>query len=118
MRGLFSLIQFCPDLGRMECANVGVVLVVVPYQAYLKMSPTNDVPRRRGFSFDDARLTLAKIAIANRFEREAPSWTDSQELQSFRSREGNNLILTAPKTVLFEDPEKTLEELYSELVAI
>jgi hypothetical protein len=27
-RGFFSIVQFCPDLDRGECANVGVVLVV------------------------------------------------------------------------------------------
>lgn len=118
MRGLFSLIQYCPDLGRMECANVGVVLVVLPYQAYLKMSPTNECPRRRGFTFDDARLTLAKHSIASRFERESSSWTTPQELQSFRAREGNNLILTAPKTVLGDTPEQMLEDLYSDLVSV
>jgi hypothetical protein len=118
MRGLFSLIQYCPDLGRMECANVGIVLVTLPYEVHVKMSPDNEVPKQRGFIFDDDFLTSAKTAIRNRISHEAASWSDPKELEVFRRKEGNNLVLTVPKTVLFEDPEAELDKLYEELVQL
>ena len=118
MRGLFSIIQYCPDLGRMECANVGVVLVTLPYEAHVKMSPDNEVPKQRGFTFDDEFLTLAKTAIANRIRHEATSWSDPKELDVFRRKEGNNLVLTTPRAILLEDPAAELDKLYQDLVQI
>jgi hypothetical protein len=118
MRGIFSLIQYCPDFGRMECANVGVVLVTLPYEAHVKMSPDNEVPKHRGFVFDDEFLTLAKTALASRIRHEATSWVDPKELEAFRRKEGNSLVLTAPKAILLEDPETELDKLFEELVQL
>ena len=36
-KGYYSLIQYCPDLGRLEAANVGVLLFC-PERGFLKFS--------------------------------------------------------------------------------
>ncbi|AKT38397.1 DUF3037 domain-containing protein [Chondromyces crocatus] len=118
-RGFFSLLQFCPDLDRGECANVGVVLSL-PERGFfgVRLSDDNRVPQRRfgRDGFDDARLTLAKRALEGRLRQEGPAWRSADDLLRFARKEGNHLILSAPRTVLLEDPRAELNGLYERLV--
>lgn len=119
MRGFFSVVQFCPDLDRGECANVGVVLVV-PQVGFLnvRLSEDNEGPKQRfgKDAYDDARLTVAKKGIEGRLRDEGKDWKGPEDLQRFGKREGNNLLLTTPKVILVEDPLSELDELYQRLV--
>ena len=46
-RGYYSLIQYCPDLSRLEAVNVGVVLFCPePRFIEARTSAGNDKPRR------------------------------------------------------------------------
>jgi hypothetical protein len=120
-KGFFSVIQFCPDLDRGECANVGVVLVD-PARSFLdvRMSADNEGPKQhfgKG-SFDDTRLAVAKQAIANRLLHEGLSWSEPEQLRKFGRMEGNNLVLSNPRTILVDEPQAELEELYQRLVHV
>jgi hypothetical protein len=121
MRGFFSVVQFCPDLDRGECANVGVVLVV-PQVDFLevRLSEDNEGPKQRfgKDAYDDARLTVAKKGIEGRLRHEGKDWTGPEDLQQFGKREGNNLVLTTPKVILVENPRPELDELYQRLVHV
>jgi hypothetical protein len=116
MRCLFSLIQYCPDRGRQECANLGVVLVTPTLDLFTKLSPDNRIPKHRGFEFDDERLTMAKKAVVSRLRAESFTWRDPNDMNTFRKKEGNSIILTATNVVLTEDPIEEIENLYRELV--
>jgi len=120
-RGFFSVVQFCPDLNRGECANVGVVLVV-PQVGFLdvRLSEDNEGPKQRfgKDAYDDARLTVAKKGIEGRLRHEGKDWRGPEDLQQFGKREGNNLVLTTPKVILVEDPLSELNELYQRLVHV
>lgn len=117
-KGFFSVIQFCPDLDRGECANVGVVLAV-PKRGYLgvRVTDDNDGPKQRfgKETFDDARLSLAKRAIEGRIRAEGSTWTTAEDLVQFGKKEGNNLLLSVPRTILVENCEAELQELYMRL---
>ncbi len=120
-KGFFSIIQYCPDLDRGESANVGVVLVV-PEAGFLgvKFSDDNEGPKQRfgKDTYDDARLTDAKQALEGRLREEGTSWSNSDELLKFGKKEGNRLLLSAPRVMLVVDPTAELEELYRRLVHV
>jgi len=120
-KGFFSVLQFCPDLDRGECANVGVVLAV-PKLHFLsvRLAEDNEGPKQRfgKEAFDDARLSLAKRAIAGRIREEGPAWTEAEHLVLFGKKEGNNILLSAPRTILVENAEADLEELFQRLVHV
>lgn len=82
-RGFFSIVQYCPDLDRGECANVGVVLCV-PELGYLgvRMSENNEGPKQRfgATAFDDFQLTAAKAAIEGRIRAEGAAWTEPSQV--------------------------------------
>jgi hypothetical protein len=119
-RGFFSVVQFCPDLDRGECANVGVILVV-PSHGFLDvcLSKDNEGPKQRfgRDAYDDTRLTVAKKALEGRLRYEGKEWRGPEDLQRFAKREGNHLMLATPKLILVETPQADLEELYHRLVA-
>jgi hypothetical protein len=120
-KGFFSVIQFCPDLDRAECANVGVVLVA-PAHGFLEvhMSDDNEGPKQRfgRDAFDDRRLSFAKQALTNRLREEGKGWQDAEQLRKFGRMEGNNLVLSPPRTIVVEDPQADLAELYQRLVHV
>src|SRR5260221_9191136 len=120
-KGFFSVIQFCPDLDRGECANVGVVLAV-PKLGYLdvRLSVDNEAPKQRfgKEAFDDVRLTLAKKAISGRILQDGRSWKEPEDLVRFGKKEGNNMLLSMPRTILVENAEAELEELFIRLAHV
>jgi hypothetical protein len=120
-RGFFSIVQFCPDLDRGECANVGVVLVV-PNLGFVdvRFGSDNEAPKRRfgADAFDDARLTLAKRTLEGRIRAAAGAWTTAEELERFSRLEGNHLVLSKPRVILVEDPRAEIEDLYTRLVHV
>ena len=120
-RGFFSVVQFCLDLDRGECANVGVVLVVPSIGFFdVLLSEENEGPKQRfgKDSYDDGRLTVAKKGIEGRLRHEGTAWKGPEDLQRFARREGNNLVLTSPRVILVEDPQRELVELYERLVHV
>lgn len=119
--GFFSIVRYCPDLDRGEFANVGIVLVV-PELAFfgIQFSDDNEGPRQRfgESAFDDATLTVAKRSLEGRLREEGTSWTNANELLAFGKKEGNHLLLSAPRAILALDPVAELAELYGKLVHI
>ena len=121
-RGYYSLIQFMPNPGRSEGANVGVVLVCPRLRSvHVALSEDNEAPKRlfRAASFDDARLSIAKDAIAGRLKRDLADHPTLEGLQRARALEANSLTLTEPRSVaVFDNPEEIAESLNKELVYI
>jgi len=120
-RGFFSVVQFCPDLDRGECSNVGIVLAV-PGLGFLdvRFSEDNEGPKRRfgREAYDDDRLTIAKKGLEGRVRDDGKAWNAPEDLQHFAKKEGNNLVLATPKVILVENPAAELDELYQRLVHV
>lgn len=119
-RGYYSLIQFMPNPGRAEGANVGLVLVCPERKSVcVHLSGNNEAPKRlfRAASFDDARLAIAKESLAARLRSDLGSDPTFEGLRRARALEANSLVLTEPRTVaVLSDPQEVAEQLYRELV--
>lgn len=115
----YSIIQFCPDRGRAEGANIGVV-VLCPSLGFIdvKTSAGNDRVRRffGARSFDPQRLNVMKRAIEARV-REKSDWRNGlEDLERFIASRANDLQLTPPRAVKTADPAAELASLFDELV--
>jgi hypothetical protein len=120
-KGFFSVLQFCPDLDRGECANVGVVLIV-PELGFLdvRLSDDNEGPKQRfgRDAYDDGRLVVAKRALEGRIREEGKAWTLPEDVVIFGRKEGNNLLVSAPRVIVVEDAAAELDELFQRLVHV
>lgn len=118
-RGYYSLVQYCPDLSRLEAANVGVVLFrPEPHFIAARLSRGNDRVRRffRGNQLDKAQIAALKASVRERLEVENDSFRSLEDLERFIAARANEIILTPPRPVKVFDPQEDLEKLYRRLV--
>jgi hypothetical protein len=119
VKGYYSIIQYCPDLGRVEAANVGVLLFC-PESRFLKaLTATRNSRIIRFFGsegHDWKRINLFKRGLADRLENEAAGIRTLADLQQFIATRANVLQITAPNPVKVTDPEQTLLELFEEII--
>ncbi len=119
IQGYYSLIQYCPDLSRLEAANVGVLLFC-PEPHFLRARTTDSVQRiRRFFGSDDRdwnQIREAKTAVEERLEVEGEHFRTLQDLEKFIATRGNEIQLTPPRPVKVFHPEQDLELLFQQLV--
>jgi hypothetical protein len=118
-KGYYALIQYCPDLSRLEVANIGVVLFC-PERGFLraKIAQGNDRIRRFFGSQDNdwTQINAIKDAIVNRLEVTRKDFKNLDDLTTFISTRANEVQLTAPRPMKVSQPENDLEELFEELV--
>ena len=118
-RGYYSLIQFCPDVSRLEVVNVGVILFC-PEAEFLDARTSANNRRAetlvgRG-NLERAALNAAKQSIERRLEVDRESFKNIEDLRKFIDTRGNWLKLTDSRPVKVFDPPVDLEKLYEELV--
>lgn len=115
--GYYSIIQFCPDVGRMEVVNVGVVLYL-PDSKRLLVSITNTLQRIIRFfgeNTDMERIPNLIASVASRLSLFENMTRD--ELEQYITSRANNIYMTPLRQVKFDCDENTeLEQLYKELV--
>jgi hypothetical protein len=113
-KGYFSLIQYCPDLGRLEAANVGV-LVFCPEKAYLKAVMSSNNRRIRQFfgtaGHDWVRINSFKKGLLERLDSEAAEIRTLEDLQHFILVRANLLQITPPRPMKVVDPDSDLQRL-------
>jgi len=118
-KGLYSIIQYCPDISRLEVANIGVLLFVPEDHFFeAKMSRSNNRARKvfgKG-SFDNSWLKRTKAMFAERVKAEAASSLD--EFKHFIDTRMNDIILTAPRPVRVYEADRTLADLFEAIVEI
>jgi hypothetical protein len=117
-KGYYSLIQYCPDLARLESATIGVLLFC-PERNYLRAKVARD--NRRiihffGIGQDWEQINSFKRGIEERVAREAESIATLEDLNSFIAKRANLLQITPPRPMRVREPEKELTELFAELV--
>jgi hypothetical protein len=121
-RAYYSLIQYVPDRGRAEGANVGVVLVCPALQrVHVALSDNNEGPKRRfgASSFDDVRLSIAKESLKGRLRLDLAEHPSVDALKHCRDIEANSLTLSEPRSIAIDnDVEAAAEALMIELVHI
>ncbi len=117
--GYYFLIQYCPDLARLEAANVGVVLFCAePFYLKAKTAKGNDRIRRffRPTNPDWARINMIKHSIEHRLTLDRDQFRDLESLKRFAATRANAMQLTAPRAIAVEDPDVELERLFDQLV--
>lgn len=100
--GLYSLIQFYPDLDRAEGVNVGLVVFDIPgNEVVVVLTPTNT--RVHKFFDDEYRineLSLEKEKLALRANLQALSPVTSEVIRACVRSQVSNLSVTEPKAVV------------------
>lgn len=118
-KGYYSIIQYCPDLARLEAANIGVLLFC-PEEMYLQGRTVRDNKRIRHFfgseGHDWARINSFKQGIEERLVRESGSITSLDELERFIATRGNQFQMTPPRPMKVREPDRELDRLFAELV--
>lgn len=118
-RSFYSIIQYVPDAGRAEAANVGVVLFV-PSERRIEVRTSPTLNRVRRFfapgKFQLQRVHLALAALKNRLVLGKDEFADEQAFAQFVAARADVVRLTAPRLALISNPLNDLNELYSELV--
>ncbi|MBM4035695.1 MAG: DUF3037 domain-containing protein [Planctomycetes bacterium] len=119
-KGYYSLVQYCPDLSRLESANVGVLLFCPELRIIrAKMDPSN--ARIRQFfgqeGYDRRQLSTIKDALERRLEVDQRAFRTLGDLEQFIASRANELQITAPRPMKVLNPEQDLQRLFDELVA-
>lgn len=116
-KGYYSIVQYCPDLSRLEAANIGVLLFC-PESGFLKVLTSANNGRIIRFfgsaGHDWKQINTIKSGLQDRLDKEGIRTVD--ELQHFVATRANSLQLTPPLPVKVQDPEKELRELFREIV--
>jgi hypothetical protein len=118
-KGYYSLIQYCPDLSRLEAANIGVLLFC-PDKFFLQAKTVRNNRRiqkffgREGHDWD--RIDSFKLGLEERVEAENGEIITLSDLERFIALRANEIQITAPRPMRVEDPKKDLENLFDELV--
>ena len=118
-QGYYSLVQYCPDPARAEVANVGVLLFS-PGHNYLDVRLSRSVQHVRsvfkGRELDAEQIRHAKRAIKDRVSHQKEELQTLDDLKHFISLRFNTVLLTAPRSIAVEEPQRQLESLFEELV--
>lgn len=118
-RGYYCIIQYCPDLGRLEAANIGVLLFC-PDQGFLRAHTSGDNARIRHFFGDQEhdwhRINSFKAGIEDRLVVEKDEIRTVEALEGFIARRANSIQMTPPRPMKVHDPEKDLAQLFQDLV--
>jgi hypothetical protein len=118
-KGYYCLVQYCPDIARLEAANVGVMLFS-PEHKFIRARMAKSIQRIRRFFGEDVdgylHLNAMKDALVKRLEVERSDFSTVEDLRQFVGTRANKIILTEPKPVKVFDPEQDLEALFKELV--
>jgi hypothetical protein len=117
--GYYCLIQYCPDLSRLEAANIGVLLFC-PDRVFLKARTARDNQRIRHFFGDEdhdwSQINSFKRGIEERLEMEHPSIQSLDDLQRFAQLRANQIQITPPRPMRVRVPEEDLDQLFRDLV--
>lgn len=117
--GYYSLMQYCPNLSRMESVNIGLILFV-PELHFVQtvINPSNE--RVRKFfdtgTFDNSWLHAAKKSIEERIAIIKDELVTLEDFKKFIDTRINEIILTQPNAVKVENPQEKLNSLFDKLV--
>ena len=120
-QGYYSLIQFCPDPARAEVVNLGVLLFSPEHQ-FLDVAMSNSVNRVKTvfpqLDYDNQQLKSMIGWIKGRLKAERCRFQSKNDLSHFVGTRFNDVRLTAPRSIVVEQPEQQLKALFEELVAV
>lgn len=121
-RAYYSVIQYCPDLGRMEAANIGVVLFC-PELHFLESRITRANDRIIHFfgreGHDWKQINAFKSGIADRIRNASDEIRNKESFSHFIRLQANFMQLTEPMPCKVSDrPAADLNGFFESLVGI
>ena len=118
-KGYYCLIQYCPDLSRLEAANVGVLLFC-PDRGFLSARVSKNNRRIQEFfgrhGFDFAQINSVKKGLVSVVQRESTHIHDLADLNKFIALRANQLQITPPRPMKVSNPDVDLDTIFDELV--
>jgi hypothetical protein len=118
-QGYYSLIQYCPDFSRAETANVGLLLFQVepPTTAVRVVDDVRPAMRRLGRTGAGTAATILEVVQSMRSRIELERFQSVESLDHFKRTRGNQIQMTAPRSMRIESIERDLDAMFEELVA-
>ncbi len=118
-KGYYCLIQYCPDMSRLEAANIGVLLFC-PERSFLQARMARDNRRIRHFfgrkDHDLSQINSFKMGIEERLEVEHSSIQSIDDLRNFIQLRANQIQITPPRPMRVNVPDEDLAQLFQDLV--
>ncbi len=118
-KGYYCLIQYCPDLSRLEAANIGVLLFC-PERSFLQARTVRDNRRIQYFfgreGHDWSQIDSFKTGIEERLEVEHSNIQGLDDLRRFVQLRANQIQITAPRPMRVRNPKEDLDQLFQDLV--
>lgn len=117
-RGYYCLVQYCPDPGRLEGVNFGVLVYCPEFGTAGVRTQTHVHRVRRAFGrkISAKRYERLRRGFEIRFLREARKFRGLDDLQRFVGLEANDIHITEPRPVAVESLDRQLGELMNALV--
>jgi hypothetical protein len=118
-KGYYCLIQYCPDLGRLEAANVGVLLFCPEHRFIKALTSRNNRRIIRFFGsegHDWARIGAFKRGLEDRIAIEGKDFQTLEHLERFIAQRANLFQITPPRPMKIIDPEEDLQELFHDFI--
>jgi hypothetical protein len=116
--GWYSLVQYCPDAGRLEAVNVGVLLFCSdPYVLDVRLADTNERVRRFFGSQDWALVDMSKEAVVERLALGRENGWQLEQVEDYVARGANLIQFTKLRETMVTEPQRDLDELFATLVA-
>jgi len=118
-KGYYSVIQYCPDLGRWEAANIGVLLFC-PDTNFLRAITTKH--NRRIIRFfgskgqDWKQVNTIKKSLEKALSCNSFHINSLDDLRHFIATRANALQFTPPRPIKVTDPQTVLRDLYDRVV--
>lgn len=119
-KSYYSIIQYCPDLSRLEAANIGVLLFCPELNFLQALTDEAEARVRKFFGAHERKrghVTVFRRAIEARLQVEEEHFRTLADVEEFISRRANSIQLTVPRPVKVHDPAVQLRELFTRLVA-
>ncbi len=116
-KAYYSLIQFCPDIDRMETVNIGVVLACPERRSGRAVFDARMVGRHARVAGDDPEtLRLSVAGFCQRLEQQLADAQSLEDVRSLGISPVSRLRLTAPREMRVEDFETDMRHLVEDLV--
>lgn len=118
-RAFYSVLQYMPDGGRAEAANVGVALFV-PGESWLEVRTSPTLERVDRFfkpkAHDRQRIERAVSGLTYRLGLARSEFRSEADFAKFIAARADAVRLTPPRLVMVEDRTRDLSDLYDKLV--
>lgn len=117
-KGYFSVVQYCPDRGRMETGNVGL-LVTCPELDQIETAGIGSFVRLKNFfgfgMFKDDAVAMARDAVLHALDRERP--LTQEAIDAFAAKLANDIVMTPARPCVVEHGvRETFDRMWGELV--